>query len=145
MDSIFKNIVEDSKSDNPKDKMFSMEWHKRICSFGNYTLVIEDGEKIIGSIVALPGKHSGHFYQGYDLSQDDINVLVCIYVLPEYKNRGVGAMAMDYMERLKPAKKWILDTPDVSVKNKRFYEKCGYKAGEKTGPNNLLRIYFKGI
>ena len=54
-------------------------------------------------------------------------------------------MAMEYMERTKPAKKWILDTPGVSVKNKRFYEKFGYTAGEKTGPNNLLRIYFKDI
>ena len=146
-DGIFKTIVEDSKSGSPKEGMFSMGWHRQFCSAGDHATVIEDGETIIGSIVVLPGKGFGQEqdYPGYDLSQDDTNVLLCIYVLPEYKNKGVGAAAMEYMERLKPAKKWILSTPDVSVKNKRFYEKCGYKSGEKTGPNHILRIYTKGI
>ena len=144
-DSIFENIVEDSKSDNPKEEMFSMDWHKRVCSFGNYTLVIEDEAKIIGSIVTLPGKHSGHEYPNVNMSDDDLNVLICLYVLPEYKNKGIGQLAIKNMEALHPDKKWILDTPDVSIKNKHFYEKCGYNAGSLTGPNNILRIFTKGF
>jgi len=33
---------------------------------------------------------------------------------------------------------------EVSVKNKRFYEKCGYHSGSLKGPNNILRIFTKG-
>ena len=141
----FRNILEDIKSENPENPMFTMNWHNWICKLGDNAFVIEDGTKIIGSIFAMPGKHSGCNYSGYDLSQDDIYVIKCVYVLPEYKNKGVGKAAMEYMESSKPAKKWILDTPDVSIKNKSFYEKCGYKAGEKTGPNNLFRIFSKGF
>jgi Sortase and related acyltransferases len=144
-DDIFKTIVADSNASEPKENMFSLDWHKLFCSFGEYSQVILDDDKIIGCVSALPGKHSSCDYEGYDVSADDVNVILCIYVLPEYKNKGVGKTAMDYMEQLLPAKKWILDTPDVSGKNKRFYEKCGYKAGGKTGPNNLLRIFAKGF
>ena len=141
-DDIFKNIVEDSQSDNPKEAMFTMDWHKR---FINNAFVIEDGVKIIGSIVIVPGIPFGHDYPGYDAAREDTNVLLSMYVLPEYKNKGIGTAAVEYAEQEKPAKKWILSTPDVSVKNKCFYEKCGYKAGEKYGPNNILRVYTKNL
>jgi len=45
-DGVFKKIVDDSKSGNPKEAMFSMDWHRSMCSFGDYTLVIEDGAKM---------------------------------------------------------------------------------------------------
>ena len=38
----------------------------------------------------------------------NVNIHFCIYVLPEYKNKGIGKLAMDYMEQLHPADKWIL-------------------------------------
>ena len=141
-DDIFKNIVEDSQSDNPKEAMFTMDWHKSLI---NYAFAIEEGAKIIGSIVIVPGIPFGHDYPGYDAVKDDTNVLLCMYVLPEYKNKGVGTAAVEYAERVKPAKRWILSTPDVSVKNKHFYEKCGYKADEKYGSNNILRTFIKGF
>ena len=125
--------------------MFSIDWHKRICSFGNYTLVIEDDTKIIGSIVALPAKYSGHEYPNINMPDEKLNVLICMYILPEYQNKGIGELAIKTIEEMHPAEKWIPDTPEVSVKNKRFYKKCGYHSGSLTGSNNILRIFAKGF
>jgi len=141
-DEIFKKIVEDSKSDNPKEGMFLMDWHK---SFIDFTFVIENEAEIIGSIVIVPGEPFGGDYPGYDAIRSDTNVLLCMYVLPKYKNKGIGAAAVQYAEQVKPAKRWILSTPDVSVKNKHFYEKCGYSVGTSYGPNDILRTFTKGF
>ena len=147
-DGIFRKIVEDSKCAEPKEDMFSMDWHRQMCSMGDKTTVICDGVKTIGSAVVFPKEISGYFagdYPGCDFSKNDVNILLCVYVLPEYKNRGIGRKAMDYAERLLPSGKWVLNTPDVSAKNRRFYEKCGYTAYGTCGPNNILRIYAKGF
>ena len=136
--------VDDCGAKKPKDDgMFSRKWHKLFCSGKHgWSLVILDGKKIIGQIVAFSGENQ-YFkenYAAYDMS-GSVNVIFCIYVLPEYKNRGVGQMAMEYMERLHPADKWILDTPKISPKNKRFYEKCGYTQGQ----SGSLNVYAKGF
>ena len=54
-------------------------------------------------------------------------------------------MAMEYVEKLHPADKWILDTPKVSPKNKHFYEKCGYTQGNNEIHNGFLNVYSKGF
>ena len=125
----YKDVVEDCNINMAReDGMFSKKWHEAFCSgyFGDWSLVIEIESKIIGQIVAFSGKdknlHSLYNYSSYDMT-GNVNIIFCIYVLPEYKNRGVGKMAMEYMEQLHPADKWILDTPKISSKNKHFYEK----------------------
>ena len=141
----YQSAVDDCGAKKPKsDGMFSRKWHKTFCSgqHGDRSLVIRDGSKIIGQICAFPGdnQYFRDTYAEYDMS-GSVNVIFCIYVLPEYKNRGVGQMAMEHMERLHPADKWILDTPKVSPKNKRFYEKCGYTQGK----SGVLNVYAKGF
>jgi len=137
--------VDDCFAKKPKDDgMFSLNWHKIFCSEhdGIWSLVIEAKSKIIGQIVACSGQHE-YFakpYSEYDMT-GNVNIIFCIYVAPEYKNKGIGKMAIEYMEQLHPADKWILDTPKVSPKNKAFYEKCGYKQGA----NGSLNVYSKGF
>ena len=149
----FKEDVEDAMSDNPKGDMFSRDWHKQFCTGADNALVIEDGTKVIGNIIVLPCKTLGQYFDeffgdefpGYDFSQNNTNILMCIYVLPEYKNKGVGKAAIEYVERLHPSEKWVLSTPAVSAKNKHFYESCGYKAGTTSGPDGALQVYVKKI
>jgi GNAT superfamily N-acetyltransferase len=139
----YQDAVDDCNAKHPKDdSMFSRKWHKMFCSgeHGDWSLVILDGAKRIGQIVAFPGEHFKENYAAYDMS-GSVNVIFCVYVLPEYKNRGVGQMAMEHIERLHPADKWILDTPKISPKNKRFYEKCGYTQGQ----SGSLNVYTKGF
>jgi GNAT superfamily N-acetyltransferase len=127
-----------------EDGMFSRKWHEIFSSefHGCWSLVIEADNKIVGQIVAISGehKHIAGNYSSYDMT-GSVNIIFCIYVLPEYKNKGIGKMAMEYMEKIHPADKWILDTPKISPKNKHFYEKCGYKQGE----SGSLNVYSKGF
>jgi len=139
----YQDAVDDCNAKKPKDDgMFSRKWHKMFCSgqHGDWSLVIRDGPKIIGHICSFPGEYFKSEYAKYDMS-GSVNVIFCVYVLPEYKNRGVGQIAMEYMEQLHPADKWILDTPRVSPKNKHFYEKCGYTQGK----SGSLNVYAKGF
>jgi ribosomal protein S18 acetylase RimI-like enzyme len=141
----YGEAIDDCNKDNPKeDGMFSRKWHEGFCSghFGDWSLVIEQNSKIIGHIVAMSGQNQYFVdnYSEYDMS-GNVNVIFSIYILPEYKNRGIGKMAIEYMEKIHPADKWILDTPKISPKNKSFYEKCGYKQGK----SGSLNVYAKGF
>lgn len=142
--------VDSCKPENIENSFFSYKWHKLFCNFGEmeingvneWTVTIMDGEKIIGSICVLPADQSGEEYPGIEMTAD-INVLISMYVLPEYKNKGVGAKAIRYMEQIHPSERWILDTPAISAKNMKFYQKCGYKPYAKCG--ELGQIFTKGF
>jgi len=141
----YKDVVDDCDVNMAReDGMFSRKWHEIFSSQypGCWSLVIEIDNKIIGQIVAISGenKHIADNYSSYDMT-GNVNIIFCIYVLPEYKNKGIGKMAMEYMEQLHPADKWILDTPKISPKNKHFYEKCGYTQGS----SDSLNVYSKGF
>jgi GNAT superfamily N-acetyltransferase len=141
----YKDTVDDCNVNKAReDGMFSRKWHEGFCSgnFGDWSLVIEVDTKIIGHIVAFSGQNQYFVdnYSSYDMT-GNVNVIFCIYVLPEYKNKGIGKMTMEYMEKLHPADKWILDTPKISPKNKHFYEKCGYTQGI----SGSLNVYAKGF
>ena len=141
----YQDVVEDCHTDRAKDEgMFSRKWHEIFCSEqdGIWSMVIEDDSNIIGQIVVCSGQieYFSNPYSEYDMT-GNVNILFCIYVSPEYKNKGIGEMAMAYMQQLHSADKWILDTPKISLKNKHFYEKCGFIQGT-SGP---LNIYAKGF
>ena len=141
----YQDAVDDCDEDRAKDEgMFSRKWHEIFCSEhdGIWSLIIETDSETIGQIVACSGKinYFADPYSEYDMT-GNVNIIFCIYVSPEYKNKGIGKMAMDYMEQLHPADKWILDTPKVSPKNKRFYENCGFQQGTSSS----LNVYTKGF
>jgi GNAT superfamily N-acetyltransferase len=146
----YKEVVDDCNINMARENgMFSRKWHEGFCSghFDDWSLVIEEKSKIIGQIVAFSGQNQYFVdnYSEYDMTGTDmtgsVNVIFCIYVLPEYKNKGIGKMAIEYMEKLHPAEKWVLDTPKISPKNKHFYEKCGYTQGS----SGSLNVYSKGF
>ena len=67
-----------------------------------------------------------------------------IAIEPRYHNRGLGTLAMQFLEQAHPARRYTLDTPSWAVRNQHFYEKLGYvKVGETTYPDITLFAYEK--
>ena len=139
----YKNVLESCDITSPEieKSFFSHDWHNSFCNGGpkDWATVILCNDKIVGSIVVLPAKYCGETFDDIDLI-DGMNCVVSMYILPEYKNRGIGEMSIKYAEKSHPASKWILSTPaDVSPKNVHFYKKCGFV--QYKNPN----IFIKGF
>ncbi|MFV9506482.1 MAG: GNAT family N-acetyltransferase [Oscillochloridaceae bacterium umkhey_bin13] len=49
-----------------------------------------------------------------------------IAIDPHYHNRGLGTLAMQFLEQAHPARCYTLDTPSWAVRNQHFYQKLGY-------------------
>jgi len=87
---------------------------RRVCTYK----IVADG-RIIGKVSA------------HRLDEEGAMHLDCLCVLPEYENRGIGRMAVAYIEEAFPeAKSWTLETPADSERNRQFYKKCGYTAAD---------------
>ena len=94
--------------------------------------ILYEGQIIGGIIVVNMGE--GHFH------------LDVINIDPAYHNRGIGTLAMEFIERTYPATKWTLDTPGFAVRNQHFYEKFGYvKVGEANYDGFILLVYEKWV
>lgn len=90
--------------------------------FNSYKIM--DGEKIIGGITCIE-KTCGEF------------LISGLYVMRAYQNKGVGTMAIKFIEKEYPhGKVWTLETPYKSFRNHHFYEKMGYK---KVGESNPIK------
>ncbi len=85
----------------------------------NYSYILKDDNQIIGGIV-VTDKENGHYHLGP------------IFVKLEYQNKGIGSLAMKFIENEFPnTNKWTLETPYLSYRNHHFYEKHGFiKVGE---------------
>ncbi len=94
------------------------------------TFVIdEDGEAVGAALVFSRGKEC---------------TLGAIFIDPEFQGRGIGSRVLILLEGEYPeSRRWKLDTPYLSVKNQRFYEKHGYvKTGEETpDPDSGFRLF----
>lgn len=54
--------------------------------------------------------------------------LGCLCVVPDYENRGIGQVAMRFLETEFPnARVWTLETPADKCRNHYFYKKMGYQ------------------
>lgn len=72
-------------------------------------------EKNVGGMILFPKTHQA-------------SVLGCIFVDPQYQNKGIGSALINFMESTFPnAKAWELDTPSWAVRNHHFYEKNGFR------------------
>ena len=80
-------------------------------------------QEIIGGIVIFP-------------QSNDTCHLGCIFILPEYQSRGLGAQCLAFLDQEYPkAKRWTLSTPSCCTRNQHFYEKHGFvKVGEEGEP-----------
>lgn len=64
------------------------------------------------------------------------------YILPEYRNKGIGQQALLLSESLYPnAKRWCLDTILDEKNNVHLYEKLGYREfGERKIINDKMTL-----
>jgi GNAT superfamily N-acetyltransferase len=54
--------------------------------------------------------------------------LGCICVIPDYENKGIGHLAMNYIDGcFTDAKRWSLETPSDKLRNHYFYKKHGFE------------------
>ena len=68
--------------------------------------------------------------------------LGCICVIPAYENKGIGQLAMAFIDTCFPhAKHWTLETPSDKVRNHYFYQKHGYRVA-KEYPVDGVRLSF---
>jgi len=69
-----------------------------------------------------------------------------IFIIPEYQDKGIGQIAIEYVEsQHNEAVTWVLETPHDLKRNHHVYEKLGYKrTGEEDYINeNLSIVYYK--
>lgn len=65
-------------------------------------------------------------------------------LLPIYINQGFGTKAWQLLEEQQSCKKWVLETPDYSLTNHYFYEKCGFiRTGKKKYDDDSYSIIFE--
>ncbi len=102
----------------------SDRWQSRMMRIGKYYKIMDD-YRIIGGFIVF-GKGNGH----YELGR--------IFIDPDYQNQGIGAQAMEFMEKQFPrAKRWTLGTPRWNRRTRHFYEKMGYVMIGADGPDGV--------
>ncbi|RPI12494.1 MAG: GNAT family N-acetyltransferase [Ignavibacteriae bacterium] len=98
---------------------------KRLIDGGECFVAEHDG-KIIGTILLYAkGKHNPEYYL-----RDDVIVFGKFAVEPEYQNKGIGEMMMNYIEdyvKSKGIKELALDTAEQAQHLIDYYSKRGYK------------------
>ncbi|OLS18408.1 MAG: hypothetical protein HeimC2_44630 [Candidatus Heimdallarchaeota archaeon LC_2] len=97
------------------------------------TFTILWDSKIVGGIIIELKESKEHYLQ-------------TIWVMTKFQNKGIGKNAIAFLEDKFPdAKSWVLETPSVAKRNRRFYEKLGYKViGEQRFDNSpVILINYK--
>nr|MCU0480744.1 GNAT family N-acetyltransferase [Anaerolineae bacterium] len=68
------------------------------------------------------------------------------HIDPPYHGKGIGTLAMQFIETMHPATKWSLDTPIYATRNQHFYEKLGYiKVGETIEAGGLVLFSYEKV
>ena len=102
----------------------SERWQSRMIRIGKYYKILDD-LRIIGGFVVFE-KGNEH----YELGR--------IFIDPDYQNQGIGALAIEFMEKqFLQAKTWTLGTPQWNRRTQHFYEKMGYVKIGRDGPNGI--------
>ena len=97
----------------------------------NYVYKIQLNDIVIGDIII---KDCG----------DENCHLGGICVDPDYENKGIGQMAMKFIDSCFPdAKHWALETPSDKLRNHYFYKKHGYEITEEYEREGVLILRFE--
>lgn len=98
-------------------------------------------EKIVYKIQAY-GDMIG--YISITKKSDDDFYLNCLCVVPEYENKGIGQMAMTFMENQFPqAKHWSLEALADKERNHYFYKKHGYQITKEYMDGTVKIVLFE--
>lgn len=90
---------------------------------------VTSGGEIIGDIIVRRRENNRYY-------------LRVIAVVPEHWDRGVGTMAMNFIEKeMADASEWSLITPHQSIRNHHFYEKLGFQKTGETVHSELLILW----
>lgn len=75
---------------------------------------------------------------------DDDFYINCLCVIPEYENKGVGQMAMIFIENQFPqAKHWSLEALADKERNHYFYKKHGYQITKEYMDGTVKIVLFE--
>ena len=70
--------------------------------------------------------------------------LGCICVIPGYENKGIGQLAMQFVDACFPAARhWSLETPSDKLKNHYFYKKHGYEVTKEYDVEGVRISFFE--
>ena len=96
--------------------------HRHFIEEAHYIAVMWEDE-IVGGVCAIPR----------DEGTSEVGI---IFVEPRFQRRGIGALALDFIERQFPADvTWVLDTGHLNTRNHRFYKKMGHRVVGFTDPD----------
>lgn len=84
-----------------------------------------DMDNCVSQIILCEDKLIGE----YTIKSDNgLYTLEMLFIDPEFESRGIGlSVWKDIESEYKQAKTWMVETPGYSIRNHRFYEKCGFK------------------
>jgi GNAT superfamily N-acetyltransferase len=100
----------------------SLERQVRTINVTHYFKILKN-DLLVGGI-CIADRGGGYF------------TLESFYVDLAHQNRGIGNEVMKLIERMFPqARRWSLETPYLSYKNHRFYEKFGFRKINETVPD----------
>ncbi|MBD3183208.1 GNAT family N-acetyltransferase [Candidatus Poribacteria bacterium] len=103
----------------------SEKWQSRMMRLGKYYKIMYEF-RIIGGFIVFEKKNS-HFELGR------------IFIHPDYQNQGIGARAIEFMEKEFPqARRWTLGTPRWNKHAQHFYEKMGFVKIGNEGQDGIL-------
>lgn len=87
--------------------------------------------RIVGDIVVIK-KEDKHYY------------LQCICVIPEFENKGIGSVAMSFIEKeFADALLWSLVTPADKLRNHTFYKKHGLIITKELQTQHIKMCFFE--
>lgn len=97
-----------------------------------YYYLIECDNEIVGAIRVVDKKEDGKAKR-----------ISPIFILEQYRNRGIAQKAIEEAERIHGSENWELDTILEEVGNCYLYEKLGYhKTGKTEKINEKLTLVF---
>lgn len=108
-------------------------------------------EKLLkaGNAVSKVILRDGHMVGAYTiLKGDEVYTLDLLFIAPAHASAGIGSAVWENIEKMNgEAMIWYVETPAYSMRNRHFYEKCGFKlVRENTyedGEKSVTYVYAK--
>lgn len=97
----------------------------------NFVYKILSDDVVVGDIIVKDNGNADYF-------------LGCICIVPDYENKGIGQLALSFIDESFPdAKHWSLETPSDKLRNHYFYKKHGYEITKEYNVDGVLISFFE--